>query len=98
MTAEIIPLARWRRCRCQYCRAVAEAWNQTGPAQTTLESFLADNEHLLWPRDNPFAALGIIAERGSRLSRGLAKHILERAWLLRTFRDRPGDGDPPDAA
>jgi hypothetical protein len=95
MTAEIIPFAR-HRCDCRLCGAVAEAWNETdGPAQS-FESFLAENTHLLHPRDTPFVALGIIAQRGSRLSRGVAKGILERAWLLRKFGNRPGGG--PDAA
>jgi hypothetical protein len=93
MSAQIIPFGR-HRCGCRLCRAVVEAWNETDGSAQSFESFLADNEHLLHPLDNPSVALGVIAERGSRLSRSLAKHILERA--CRKFGNRPGDG--PDAA
>jgi hypothetical protein len=78
MSAEIIPFARYR-CDCPLCRAIAEVWNSSaGPIQT-LESFLAENAHLLPRGISPCTALGIIAQRGSRLSRSLARTILDKA-------------------
>ena len=98
MTAEIIPFSRYR-CDCRYCRAVAEAWNSSdGPTQSSLESFLDENTHLLPRRISPSTALGIIAQRGSRLSRGIAKSVLHKARLLVAAGDHAGDGGGPDAA
>ena len=85
MSAEIIPFARWRRCGCKYCRAVFEVWNEEGPSQS-LESFLVEHTRLLRPRDCSSTALRIIARQSSRLSRGVAKYILEQAWLHRRFK------------
>jgi len=98
MTAEIIPFARYR-CDCDYCRAVAEVWYGTeGPAQISLVSFLDENAHLLPRRISPFTALGIIAGRGSPMSRSLARTILDKTRYLVAAGNHAGNGDGPDAA